>query len=178
MHHRFRAFTVEIAGRFVRKQDGRAVGQASGNGHSLLFTAGEFIRIPVALRVKTDSMQKVMRRVKPLRAAFDDAEHGNLDVFQRGERGKQLKRLEHKTDSPCAQPSPFDGAFRLGAIDQDAPLRGLIQPLIRLSKVVLPLPLGPTTARNSPRRTPRVISSSAVTDPAGYRRETLENSMA
>ena len=93
---------VEVAGGFVGKQDLRVGGKGARDGDALLLAAGQLARRVGGARGEADA-------IKPVGGAFAcaSARAGQFqrqqDVFQRGERGQQLKRLEHEADAACAQ---------------------------------------------------------------------------
>ena len=56
---------VEVAGRFVGKQQGRLHDQGPGQGGPLLFAAGEFDDLVIAAVVEFDPGQQFSWRVRP-----------------------------------------------------------------------------------------------------------------
>ena len=56
--HNVRAgFTIEVAGRFVRQNERRIRHQRTGDGNTLTFTAGEFIRSMLRALDQANSLQ-------------------------------------------------------------------------------------------------------------------------
>src|SRR3546814_21121757 len=66
LQHAARHLAVEVAGRFVGKQDARRAGQCAGNGDALLLAAGEFgwgMALPTG---KPDLSQRLFDALAPL----------------------------------------------------------------------------------------------------------------
>ena len=57
-----RVHAVEVAGRFVREEHGRAIGQAPRYGDALPFAAGQFGRKMVEPMLQADRLEQVQER--------------------------------------------------------------------------------------------------------------------
>src|SRR5688572_22013098 len=97
-----RVFTVEIAGRFIRQEEGRSVGQAARDGDTLAFAPGKLGREVIEPLLKTDKRKQFTRALAPLRRRASDGEHRDLHVLGRGESRQEVKGLENKSDLASA----------------------------------------------------------------------------
>lgn len=94
-------FVVEVAGRFVGEEDFRAVDEGAGQGHALLLAAGELRRVVSGAVAEPDAGEDFVGSL--LRAAHAAQFERHEDVFQRGQRGKELETLEDESGGGIAQ---------------------------------------------------------------------------
>lgn len=91
---------VEVAGRFVGKEDPRPVHHGPGNGNTLLFTAGQFMRHALFFAFKAHGLQDFRYGLADDGAALSNHLHGEghvrEDVFLR----QQAEILEDHADAP------------------------------------------------------------------------------
>ena len=84
---------VQRAGRLVAQQDLRILRHSSGDGHTLLFTAGKLRGKIVDTIAETD----VFQHFDGILSIGNDL-RGELDVFLRGQIRHKIVELEHETD--------------------------------------------------------------------------------
>jgi len=96
---------VEVAGRLVGQDDGRAQDKGARQRNALLLAAGELHRIMVESRRETHRVQQLPGAVQTvLPAAGVVVEFvGQQHIFQRGERRDELVALKDKADRLAAQ---------------------------------------------------------------------------
>lgn len=94
---------IQIAGRFVGKDDIRLVDQRAGNGYALLFAAAEFAGFVLYAMGKS-------QKIKQFGSAFFYVIFGSFlnktrdsHVFQSRKFGQKMVKLKHKTDVPVAK---------------------------------------------------------------------------
>ena len=119
---------VEVAGRLVGEDDGRARDQRARHGDALLLAAGELRRaVPAAVR----EPDRVDQRLEPLRVGPvpGDADRQE-DVLLGGEDRQQVVALEDEADLGAAQQREVVVSQRVepGAGDLDRAARGLVEP--------------------------------------------------
>ena len=95
-------FAVEVAGGFVREQDGRAIGQAAGDGNALPFSARQLGGEMVEAMPQSNRLQQGDGSISPLRTGKAAFKHRNLYILQRGKGWQQVKRLENEADLESA----------------------------------------------------------------------------
>ena len=157
IHDFIGAFAVEVAGRFVAEKEGWVGDDGAGNGDTLFLSAGELAGIVVHALGETDDAESGF----DVLAAFGLGELGEqqrqLDVLKGGEHGNQVVHLEDEADVARAPLGELAGGHvgDFVAGDGDAAGVGTSRPPSKLSKVVLPEPLGPMKATKSPLSTSR-----------------------
>src|SRR6185436_18833654 len=82
----------------VGEQDGRAIGEAAGDGDALAFSSGEFGRKMMQTRFESDGSEQFASPVFSLGDGAVGSKHRDLDVFERGEGREQMEGLENETD--------------------------------------------------------------------------------
>ena len=88
---------IEIPRRLVGQEQQRIVGERPGDGDSLPFADGELRRkMPRPVR-HADQRQQFLGLADAFAAAARSLEHGDLHVFERGERRQEMERLEDET---------------------------------------------------------------------------------
>ena len=112
---------VEIAGRLVGKDDGRAGGKRSGDGDTLLLAAGELRRIVVEAVGEPDRAEFLTRPRESVCRPGEFERDG--DIFERGHVRDEVEGLENDADRASAEPR--EGILvegnDVGAVDDDAP---------------------------------------------------------
>ena len=94
-HH----FGVQSTGRFIEEHDIGVHGQGTGNGHTLLLTAGKLMRIAFGFFFQTNAAEEFQGALFGLFFAhFFEFHRGQHDIFLYGEVGKEVETLEHHTD--------------------------------------------------------------------------------
>ena len=106
---------IQVAGRFISHQHGRIVGQGAGDGGALLLSArkrgGEF----VGLVGNAHHFQQLQGARFALTGGDGCAEiHCQQEVFLHGQRGQQLKELEHH---PHIAPAPDGDLILAESVD-------------------------------------------------------------
>ena len=92
---------VEIPGRFVRQQQGRAGDGGAGERDPLLLTAGKLGRIMAQSLAEANRTQGVARRLEGI--APTGQFQGNRDIFPCRHGGNQMERLEDDSDMAAAK---------------------------------------------------------------------------
>ena len=94
---------VEVARRLVGQQHGRGVDECTGDGHALLLAARELRRLVVAPRRKAHHRQQLVGTLLNLRPGTAADEPRNADIFEGGEFGQQVVKLEDEADALVAE---------------------------------------------------------------------------
>lgn len=94
---------VQVTGRLIRKYDLWTVDQGAGYGYTLLFAAGELIRLVIGAVSKAQGLQEMYGPVCHflLFSAGDPA--GNTHIFQSREFRKKVVELENEPDMFVAE---------------------------------------------------------------------------
>lgn len=94
---------IEIAGRFISKQQVRATAEGASQRHALLFTAGKLS----GQMLQTPAQPQLFQQSDCLSAAgfvaFTTQQRGKLHVLQRTEGRHQHKRLKDEANMTCTQ---------------------------------------------------------------------------
>ena len=157
---------VEVAGGLVGEQDGRGEGEGAGDGDALALAAGEFVGEVIEAVAELHEVEQFARAVVDLLRGRAPCRCRGRATFSRQEsEGRRLKNWKMKpilsrrrrvrsssersaTDWPSMRISPEVGRSR---------------PPMRLRRVDLPEPEGPTMETISPRAMCRSMDSSAAT---------------
>ena len=121
--HFFAVGAVEISGGFVGEDDGRLVGQGTGNGDALLLAAGEAVGFALELFEQAQLLEQNRCAVEGGGFAEPaELEHGEGDVFLGGEFLEQVVELEDEADLFVAEAGEIRVVelHRILAIDEDA----------------------------------------------------------
>jgi hypothetical protein len=119
---------VEIGGRLVGEDEGRAVDDGAGDRHALTFSSGEQVGAMPGARGEADAFEGVSDSPAALGAIESLNQQRVLDIFRRGEHGNEIERLEDESDFFTAE----DGGLRwaeardIDAVDEDAAGGGLV----------------------------------------------------
>ena len=152
---------VEVARRLVGEHDARVDRQRPCDRDALLLAAGHVRRQVVGALGEPHLAEHLQRLLAP--AA--DRRELDLDVLDRRQRRDQVELLEDEAER--AEPQRRELAVRKLARSRpskkDVPALGRSSAPSSCSSVVLPEPLGPSSARNSPASISRSIPSSART---------------
>ena len=114
-HHNFeRARRVKVARGLVGDDDAGIVDKRSCNGDALLLAAGQLVREPAALRLKTDQLEHIRHALLDLLLRRADDAHGERDVFIDGLVANQAEILKDDAERPAqvrhgAAAELFDG---------------------------------------------------------------------
>ena len=106
-HNVFGRLRIEVARRFVSHDDVRVVDQGSGDGYSLALAAGEFIRLVMGPRFKTDGFQFIHGPFGPLFAADTGIDQGQGDVVEGCNSRQEVEVLEDEADVLVADDGEF-----------------------------------------------------------------------
>jgi len=93
---------IQIPGRLIGENQARGGHESAGNGDALHLTAGELMRMAVSQIGQADPGQP-LQRDRP-GAGPAGQKQRQLDVFDGGERGQKLERLEDEADLAAPQP--------------------------------------------------------------------------
>src|ERR1043166_6918471 len=95
---------VEVARRFIGKENSGTVDKRSRDGHALLLAAGKLRRVMRSPFAEMNASQKLERQVaRPLVAAQFEGDH---DILQRRQGGNELEILKNKPDHFASQARP------------------------------------------------------------------------
>ena len=91
---------VEIAGRFICKEERRLVHQGACDGHTLLLAARELVRMMVGAVGEADKLQRTQCPFMLLtsREMSVQIEHRQLHIFECRGSGEQVESLENEAD--------------------------------------------------------------------------------
>jgi hypothetical protein len=139
--------------RWARRPRSARVGhQGPGDGHALLLAARQFVGVVVGAVGQAHQAQRGQRVIARSRRTGWSAAAAAPRSRRRQHR-HQVVELEDEADiggAPVGQPALAQRGD-VDAGDLDAPPLGWSMPAIRFSSVLLPEPLGPISATNSPR---------------------------
>ena len=103
VHDLVAARRVEIAGRLVGDEQGRAGDDGAGDGHALLLAAGELGRRVVLAAAQADLGQRLHGELAPLAAGRAAIDQRQLDILGRRGARQQIVALEDEADIEVAQ---------------------------------------------------------------------------
>ncbi len=153
---------VKLAGGLVDQENGRFTGQSPGERDPLLLAAGEFLDQLLAMVGQTDPAERRLRAVRHLGHRHPGGEQRDLDVLPCGRTG--ASRL------PCGTSTTPAASARVRSRTGSpftviVPAVGTSRPAIACSRVDLPTPDGPVTARRVPGAACTETSDSTVRSP-------------
>ena len=96
---------IEIARRFVGKDQRRAIHQRSGNRHPLLLSARHLIGMVVHAFAQAHVLKRLARTGVALAGRDARVQQGKLDVLQCSGARQQVETLKHEPQGAVAQPS-------------------------------------------------------------------------
>jgi hypothetical protein len=182
VEHLTRHDRIERRDRLVGEYEQRLLHQRTRNGDALLLTAGQGAGASAQFVGKRNTLQRAVRFIKlggarpkqkaqgvPIGPAAERPSH---HVVIYAQAFNQIVLLRNHGDAPaqCAQISPIADIER-AAVEHDGADCARMLPLIARSKVVLPAPLGPTSAARSPRASVNDTSRhAAAAEPGGTTR--------
>ena len=109
-HDKLARFPVQVAGRLVREQNPRLVGERPCKGHPLLLTTGELSRIVARAVSQTHPFQERRgprtKGVSILARSALSKFQGHHHVLKSRKRGKEMEGLEDESYVLCAKPRP------------------------------------------------------------------------
>jgi hypothetical protein len=128
VHHAFACGAVEIAGRFVGKDDPGAWAERASNGNPLLLTARQLGGIMVQPVRQPDRRQFGFGTRKGI--GFPGQFHRHGDILTRGHRGQEVEGLEDDADpaAPRNGQPVFVQRSEIGARHLDTPRGRALQP--------------------------------------------------
>ncbi|MCY1297066.1 hypothetical protein D9M70_464910 [compost metagenome] len=104
----FGALAVEAAGRLVRKDQRRIVGQCAGHGHALALAARKLVWPFVEMIGKAECCKQIARPLAHLvPAKATELAHGDLDILAGSEFRQQEMELEDEADIGKPRGGPF-----------------------------------------------------------------------
>src|SRR3989441_2105111 len=116
---------VEVAGRLVRENQRRIVGERERDGDALLLAAAQLLGQLLPFRFEADETKQRLRT--RLTRRFRDARHHHrqLEVLDRGDARNQIEELKHEPDA--VQPMLLESALvhdaQVLSLDQNLPRR-------------------------------------------------------
>src|SRR4051794_35396277 len=84
---------VEIAGGFVREQDGRVEGQGARDGNALTLAAGEFVRQMIEAMAELHQLEQFVRAFIDIAARDALQMKGQGYILDARQAGEQVKEL-------------------------------------------------------------------------------------
>ena len=111
---------IQVAGRFIGKDDLRIDNKCARNCYTLLFTSGELTWVVLEALAQPDTFENFPASLTGIVAASQfQWQH---DVFQRRQRRQQLKGLKHEADPvpPDTRPPVFVHAGQIVPVGDDA----------------------------------------------------------
>ncbi len=112
---------VQVAGWFVGEQDGGFVSEGAGDGHALLFAAGEFAGEVICAGGEAERAEEVHGAFFGMRLGFAGDHLRQHDVFHRGEFGEEMVELVDDADGAETNFGAFSVSEFAGirAVDDD-----------------------------------------------------------
>ena len=98
---------VEVAGRLIGEDHFGFGHERPGDADALLLTAGHLARIVVEAMSQTDPCEHATRRTFALFLGHSAEHQRHRHVFQRGQIGQQVVRLEHESEMLLAESRQF-----------------------------------------------------------------------
>ena len=159
---------IEVAGGLVGKQHGGLRDERARDRDALLLAARELPRI-VRRCARSARRGPASRSARGARIAAPGELQRQHHVFQRRERGNEVKGLEHEARRArrAAAPGRLRRAREIGAGEPDLAGSGRSRPASSASSVDLPAPEAPTMATDSPAAMSNDTSSTMVSSPSG-----------
>ena len=124
LQHALGGFTVQVAGGFVRYQDGRVIGQGAGYRGGLLLPAGHRRRVFMLHALQPDHFEQLHGALFALGGVVHIAKiHWQHHVFEQGQHGQELEELEDNTHvlAPPDRHAPLVHAVQHGLPDPHPP---------------------------------------------------------
>ena len=99
---------IEVAGGFVREEQGRVVDQSSGDSHSLLLAARELRRFVVEMFPQTNSLQQLSGPLAsfPVGGVLHGIRERHHHIFESTGAGQQIEVLEDEANLLITQHGP------------------------------------------------------------------------
>ena len=126
----FAGLEVEIAGRLVREDDGRVIGQRARDRHPLLLASREFERFVPDAVAEAHQAQQFGALVHGVLRAHPGEHHRQRAVFERGHDWDQIERLKDVANLAAPQPCEFIGveARNVHLVNIDFATAGFVEP--------------------------------------------------
>jgi hypothetical protein len=165
-------FRIQITGRLICQEKPGRIDQRSCNGHTLLFSTGKLTGQMMEPRLRSHALEQITSPAFQIELhpapIGKKREHHILQGVERGHQIEQLKDKSNFSRRKSARASPFKLPVSTPSMTM-RPDVGLSNVPMRLSRVDVPDPEGPTMATNSPREMERETPSSArTTVPSPY----------
>ena len=98
---------VEVARRFIGKENGGLMNEGAGEGGALKLAAGELVGSMMGPVGESDGGQQFLGTLAGLSVDSAGKEEGEKNVFLDGEGGKEMKKLENKSDFKTSEGGEF-----------------------------------------------------------------------
>jgi len=157
---------IEIPRRLIGEEQEWIVGKRPGDGDSLPFADGEFRRkMPRPVR-HADQREQLFGPADALAATARSLEHRDLNIFDRGERGEQMERLENEAQRRGAKAVEVLASRERLPLETNFSARGVIEGSQKVEQGRLAAAAGPIMATYTPRRIVKDTSLKACRAPA------------
>ena len=112
---------IEVAGRFVGQEKGRAMNQRAGDGGALHFAAAHLMRKSLRARAESDEFEHFGGAGAGLAGPVAAQEQGKFDILHRGHGGEQIEKLEDDAEvlAPVGRELCFAGVVQRESVDGD-----------------------------------------------------------
>lgn len=115
---------VEVASGFVGQQDRGLMDEGAGEGGALHLAAGELMRAVVGAIGESDGGEEFAGSLPAEGIGPAGEQEGEEDVFLDGQRGEEVKELEHKTDLEASKGGEFGIVERVEGVSLEVGLTG------------------------------------------------------
>jgi hypothetical protein len=112
---------VEVAGRFIREDEGRAMDEGAGDGDPLHFSAAHLIGSGAGSMGDPDPFDHGGDPLPSLTGSDSDQLEGKFDILEGGQGGQEVKKLEDGADPATTKIGELivGQAFEGGATEAD-----------------------------------------------------------
>ena len=157
IHDRFAVARIEVAGRFVRQEDGRLARERARDRDALLLAAGELARQMFRAMRHADALERFVHECFALARAHAAIGQRQFDVLVNGQVADEVEALENETDLAIADARALrKGEVRdLASFERIAAVDGVSSRPRMESSVDFPQPDGPAMETYSPVRMSR-----------------------
>ena len=136
------ALAVQVAGRLVSQQEGWVVGERASDRDPLALADGKLSGTMCATVGEADFLDQALGSFGSLGGSVGALEHRDLDVFERGQGGHQVKGLEDESDLAGAVGVDVELGERVPA-EKDIALGGAVEAAQNVEKRAFPATTGP-----------------------------------
>ena len=129
VHHFLAVLRIEVTGRFVGQNQFRVGHYGTGNGHTLLLTAGELLREVLGTVADGHALHRLFDALLAFAGRHAHVEQRQFDVLIHVQLVNQVEALEYEADDTLAQAGALGfGIFRhFRAVQVIFSLRGVVQ---------------------------------------------------